>query len=110
MKKYLFLLITLFLVSCDQNNDSEKQLLKNKNWPQVVEGEIVIADAITDDTGVISAIGWVEPEGSSDKIGIVFKSEVLKTIDLNQNPEGMFKVWLNPPKDREFEVFKVEKL
>lgn len=108
--KNIILLLSFFVMSCSQSNDTEKNLLSNNQWPKPISGEIVIADAIADDTGIIWATGWIEVLGSEDRVGINFEGEILQKIDLNYDPIGNHKVWVNPPKDIEFEVVRVEKL
>ncbi|MGH1460442.1 MAG: hypothetical protein ACRBB6_00235 [Neptuniibacter sp.] len=107
--RFKLLLLIVFLVSCADPSDTESKLKASDKWPQLLVGEVVIADHVADDNGIIWATGWVEVTGTEDKVGIQFEGEVLKTIDLNHDPIGTYSVWVGPPKNIEFEVQKIEK-
>lgn len=108
--RVIFLILTLFLVSCAESSSTEQNLKETAIWPKKVTGEVVIADLIADDTGIIWATGWIEVAESSDKVGIQFEGPVLQTIDLNQELSGLYSVWLGPPNSVEFQVERIEKV
>ena len=110
MNRIFISISVLFLFSCAQPSNFEKDLLAKDDWPQKVTGEIVIADTTSDDTGILWAIGWVEFQGSEDTIGIVFEGKASKFINIDSDPEGLHNIWLEKPKDQEFIVTKIEKL
>ena len=109
MKK-IILFPLCFLAACADYGEQAKYLINQDKWPAAIEGEIVIINVIADDTGIISADGWVELHNSEERIGLVFEGEVLKLIDLSYDPVGVHKIWVNLPSKMNFPVVKVSKI
>jgi len=109
MKKFIGVLVFLFLAGCSDNDSDnsnysatklETVLAANTTWPYEIEGvlEIVEAGGFEESEYPHLAIGFLLASGAGDGLLIEIGEGVAKEGRINVDSGSRIKVWLSKPK------------